>query len=235
MLTCESYFGENCRLFFGHGVDHLLRLCRVCLCSRLQKPLRLGKACCNAEFKPLPARNVTVRLVQLYRSPHVEKELRVDLTFKPHIIKTAQQWMQQHTPDPWKDREFVRVLIHVRRTDYLRRHDYIKTTADYFRQSMAYFTDCLERVQFVVLSDDLKWCKRNLKASNIVFSSRHSPIVDMAIASLCDHAIITVGTFGHWAAWFANGVTIFQKRPKSDGTAPSNRSLATMPGVSPHH
>jgi len=31
----------------------------------------------------------------------------------------------------------------------------------------------------------------------------------MAIASLCDHAIMTVGTYGWWAAWFANSISYF--------------------------
>ena len=46
---------------------------------------------------------------------------------------------------------------------------------------------------------------------NVVYSSRKSPTDDMAIASLCDHAIITIGSFGWWVAWFAGGVTITQK------------------------
>ena len=67
---------------------------------------------------------------------------------------------------------------------------------------MSHFTDCLgDHVQFVVISDDPGWCRKNIKAANIVFSVGHSPAVDMAIASLCDHAIITAGSYGWWAAW----------------------------------
>jgi len=183
----------------------------------------------DKKFELLPACNVTIESVfASYKYfQHIEEELRVDLTFKPKIIKTARQWLRQHTPKEWKYKEFVRVLIHVRRTDYAVEKQiqcgWPMPSADYFRKSMAYFTDCLERVQFVVLSDDTLWCKANLNATNIVFSSGHSPINDMAIASLCDHAIITVGTYGWWAAWFANGVTITQRMLPIEGSKLSKR------------
>jgi len=128
----------------------------------------------------------------------------------------------QVTPAKWRGMDFVRVVIHVRRTDYATSaaaHDgWTHPTSDYFNRSMSYFTDCLERVQFVVLSDDIRWCREHLSASNVVFSSKHSPAVDLAIASLCDHAIVTIGSFGWWAAWLANGVTVTNKdvlRPNS--------------------
>ena len=152
----------------------------------------------------------------------VEEELRFDLTFRPHILDKARRWLKQRIPTEWKDEKFVRVLIHVRRTDFARskfeRSGWTMPTGEYFNRSMSYFTKCLERVQFVVLSDDLRWCMRHIHANYILYSTGHSPIGDMAIASLCDHAIITIGTFGWWAAWFANGVTITQKNLPRNGS-----------------
>ena len=118
--------------------------------------------------------------------------------------------------------EFERVVVHVRRADYatleLTRRGWTQPSLQYFERAISYFTECLERVQFVVLSDDIRWCREHLSASNVVFSSKHSPAVDLAIASLCDHAIVTIGSFGWWAAWLANGVTVTNKdvpRPNS--------------------
>lgn len=192
-----------------------------------------GNQIYDRKFEKLPARNVTIQSVfaSFKYFQHVEKELRADLTFKPYIINKARVWLEQKKPRKWQNREFVRVLIHVRRTDFLRRPDYIKPTTDYFRQSVAYFTDCLERVQFVVLSDDLNWCRNNIKAKDIVFSKGHSPIEDLAIASLCDHAIITVGTYGWWAAWFANGVTVVHRRLKFANATSLIRPLPESIGV----
>ena len=75
----------------------------------------------------------------------------------------------------------------------------------------------------MVLSDDPAWCREHINATNIAYSTEHSPIVDLAIASLCDHAIITIGTFGWWAAWFANGITITQRNLPKKGSALSRR------------
>jgi len=183
----------------------------------------------DREFEHLSIRNVT--LIDVFQSykyfEHVEEELRCEFTFKPDILDTARRWLNDQIPDEWKDKEFVRVVIHVRRTDraspkYVEGGWYLPS-AEYFRESMSHFTNCLERVQFVVLSDDPAWCREHINGTNIVYSSGHSPIVDMAIASLCDHAIITIGTYSWWAAWFANGVTITQKNIPPSGSRLSKR------------
>ena len=66
------------------------------------------------------------------------------------------------------------------------------------------------QVQFVVLSDDPEYCRRTLVGPDVIHVEGNHPVVDLAIASLCDHAVITLGTFGWWAAWFAGGLTITQ-------------------------
>jgi len=136
----------------------------------------------------------------------------------------------QVTPEKWRGKNFVRVVIHVRRTDYTKpaqaRDGWTLPTFDYFKRAKAYFTDCLERVQFIVLSDEMNWCRNYLSGPNVVFGTgrAHSDDVDLAIASLCDHAIITIGSYGWWAAWLANGVTITNKDvPRPD--SPLSRRL----------
>jgi len=189
----------------------------------------VGPGIYDRKFEHLSARNISIdSIFASYKYfQHVEEELRQDLTFKPSIVDTARQWLKQQTPDKWKNETFVRVLIHVRRTDYtnvLHEQDGWPTpTAGYFHRATSFFTDCLERVLFVVLSDDPAWCRKHILVTDIVYSSRHSPIVDMAIASLCDHAIITVGTYGWWAAWFANGLTVTQRNLPTNGSKLSNR------------
>jgi len=189
----------------------------------------LGSGIYDRKFERISARNVSIdSIFASYKYfQHVEEELRQDLTFKPSIVDTARRWLEQRTPDKWKDKTFVRVLIHVRRTDYTdARHEqdgWPSPTDDYFQRATSFFTDCLRRVLFVVLSDDPVWCRKHIHATDIVYSSGHSPIVDMAIASLCDHAILTVGTYGWWAAWFANGLTVTQRNLPRNGSQLSRR------------
>ena len=93
-------------------------------------------------------------------------------------------------------------------------------TLSYFHRAMSYFTDCLERVQFIILSDAMWWSRKNLAMPNVVYADGHghSAAVDLAIASLCDHGVVTIGSYGWWAAWLTNGVVITNKevpRPRS--------------------
>ena len=184
----------------------------------------------DKKFEQLPERNVSLwwTWLQSYKYfQQVEDQLRIDLTFNRSVLDKARRWLSKQTPENWRYVEFVRVLIHVRRQDYdnpiLERRGWTKPTMDYFQRSMSYFTDCLKRVQFVVLSDDPAWCRRHLRAKNIIYPRKHSPIIDLAIASLCDHAIITIGSYGWWAAWFANGITITQKNMPRNGSIISEK------------
>jgi len=118
-------------------------------------------------------------------------------------------------------RHTTRVGVHVRRGDMLIAHSggYTVAPPSYFRSAMRYFTERYDYVQFIVCSDDIAWCRRNLpvfvdSASNIEmqFSEARSPQVDLAILTRCEHVIMSVGTFGWWAAWLANGTTIYYGR-----------------------
>jgi len=189
----------------------------------------LGVSIYDKKFEKLPQRNVSLLayLASYKYFMHVEDQLRLDLTFKSNILNTAQAWLEKHVPRKWKGHIFTRVVMHVRRTDFTQAKQvgdgWHQPTSEYFQRSMAFFTDCLERVQFVVLSDDPPWCQKHVNGSDVIYSSGNTPIIDMAIASLCDHAIITVGSYGWWAAWFANGITITQKDIPRTGTKLSQR------------
>lgn len=88
---------------------------------------------------------------------------------------------------------------------------------------MSYFNNKFRRVVFLIVSDDIPWCRRHIPANNVIFSDSKSAGVDLAIMSLCDHAIITVGSFGWWGGWLvsetAGGEVIYYDgypRPNSE-------------------
>ena len=66
---------------------------------------------------------------------------------------------------------------------------------------------------FVVVSDDLQWCKNTFQDMDDVYFSHedHSPYLDLAILSKCNHSIFGLGTFGWWGAYLAGGNTILAK------------------------
>ena len=122
------------------------------------------------------------------------------------------------------------VGIHVRRGDRAN-ENWMKLgqmipRLQYLKNAMAYFLSKYTNVNFIVCSDDISWCKQNLKKGmlNCVseygthFSSGKSAEWDMALLAQCNHSIVTVGTFGWWGAWFAGGETIYFNHPFSNGS-----------------
>ena len=69
-------------------------------------------------------------------------------------------------------------------------------------------------------TDNLKWTKkyialeavfRNRSNTSVVYSEGNSPAFDMALLASCDALIISTGTYGWWAAWFANKATVYYR------------------------
>uniref|UniRef100_A0A0B6YVN7 L-Fucosyltransferase n=1 Tax=Arion vulgaris TaxID=1028688 RepID=A0A0B6YVN7_9EUPU len=99
---------------------------------------------------------------------------------------------------------------------------------------------------FFVTSDDITWCQDNImppKLSEIftedtlqkttvgllknktlqdkvpiIFSRLPDSWADFSVLTLCNHSIITVGTFGWWSAWLANGDVVYYKDYPLPGT-----------------
>ena len=51
------------------------------------------------------------------------------------------------------------------------------------------------------MSDDINWCKENLKGDNIIFIEDEPDYVDLWLMSLCEHNIITNSSFSWWGSW----------------------------------
>ncbi|XP_074651625.1 galactoside alpha-(1,2)-fucosyltransferase 2-like [Tubulanus polymorphus] len=119
------------------------------------------------------------------------------------------------------------VGIHVRRGDNLSVFNigfgYVVADEQYIERAMQKMTSMYKNILFIVVSDDIVWCEDNIKYyNNTIFSYGKSAAVDMAILSMCNHVIMTTGSFGWWASWLANGTTIYYKNWPRPG---SNLSL----------
>jgi len=61
---------------------------------------------------------------------------------------------------------------------------------------------------FLIVSDDLEWCRKFLLDSDDVVIASKSAAHDFALLSSSDHTIVDYGTFGYWGALMAGGHTI---------------------------
>jgi len=98
------------------------------------------------------------------------------------------------------------VSLHVRRGDYLALADVMSPTGpDYYARAAAYIGARVERPEFFVFSDDLEWCRKNIK---IDFPTTYVDIPEgprashhLRLMSLCEHNIIANSSFSWWGAW----------------------------------
>jgi galactoside 2-L-fucosyltransferase 1/2 len=111
------------------------------------------------------------------------------------------------------------VGVHVRRTDYIgylkRKYNASPATPDYFIRQMNVFRNKYQRVLFVVMSDDPKWCESEFRGDDIVVMKTNSPSQDLAIMAACNHSIIDYGTYGVWGAILSGGDTLVYNLSKT--------------------
>lgn len=94
------------------------------------------------------------------------------------------------------------VAIHVRRGDLVT-HQKITPLVkmSYYDRAIKHFTD-LGYTDFMIFSDDMKWCKENFKQKvKFHYSGLSDAKDDLALQSCCEHQIISNSTFSWWSAW----------------------------------
>jgi len=169
---------------------------------------------------------VTIRLAGSFCSwkytQPIEDQLRRNLRFHEKLTKFANTFLSSNVPYGWNISTFVRVGVHVRLGNFLggwaRGRGFTVASLIYLKRAMAYFVERHPMVQFVVASNNIGWCRQSMKASwfnqklvNITFSMKHSAEQDLALLASCNHTIMTTGTYSWWAAFLANGTTVYYK------------------------
>ncbi len=101
------------------------------------------------------------------------------------------------------------VSIHVRRGDYLETEINRKLygnicTLGYYEQAIKLIKQKVENPYFFIFSNDIAWCKENLKVENaeyIDWNTGADSYIDMQLMSLCKNNILANSTFSWWGAW----------------------------------
>lgn len=92
--------------------------------------------------------------------------------------------------------------VHIRRGDYLRFPDtfHILDTSYYIEAIKRVCRD--SKIEYIfVMSDDIKWCRENIKDDRIVCVTGHPDHHEMLLMSMCSHNVISNSTFSWWGAW----------------------------------
>lgn len=105
------------------------------------------------------------------------------------------------------------VSLHVRRGDYVNFENMKKIMGDtdlsYYDRAISYVAERVSRPHFFVFSDDIAWCRENMKIpfpATYCDSETAGPknAFHLELMSFCKHNIITNSTFSWWGAWLNN-------------------------------
>ncbi len=112
---------------------------------------------------------------------------------------------------------------------HVRRGDFLNLLYKHPVQPYEYYEKALEEINpsgnIFVFSDDIEWCKANLKFKNLIFMDGNSNIEDLLLMSMCKDNIIANSSFSWWAAWLNANKEKRVIAPKlwyQDGTSDDN-------------
>jgi hypothetical protein len=99
------------------------------------------------------------------------------------------------------------VYVGVRRGDYVSNpkfaKEWITFNIEYYEKALRLIKEKVPSPTLFIFSDDIEWCKINLKTDlPIIFSDANIPVYDnFMIATKCKHNIIANSSFTFWIAW----------------------------------
>ncbi|XP_006868458.1 PREDICTED: galactoside 2-alpha-L-fucosyltransferase 1 [Chrysochloris asiatica] len=149
---------------------------------------------------------------------HIREKIRSEFKLHEHLREEAQSVLRSIRLGHTRATPSTFVGVHVRRGDYLKvmpqRWKGVVADRAYLQQAMDWFRERHEAPIFVVTSNGMDWCQENIDTSrgDVIFAGNGhegSPARDFALLTECNHTIMTIGTFGFWAAYLAGGDTVY--------------------------
>ena len=124
---------------------------------------------------------------------HASKQIRNLFKFKQQHVDSSNNLFSYLEIDPHET-----TSLHIRRGDFVAKQQYHPL------QSPQYFFEATISARLknvLIFSDDIQWCKDNIKSKNVYYSNLTSCFSDMKAMSMCRYNIIVNSTFGWWGAW----------------------------------
>ena len=109
--------------------------------------------------------------------------------------KNVEQLLQKKYPDLSDT-----CSIHIRRGDYVNHPLHEVCNLDYYKRAIAEIERRTTIRKFVVFSDDIQWCRNNLRGQFEFVDGNHD-IEDIFLMSMCTHHIIANSSFSWWGSW----------------------------------
>jgi len=133
----------------------------------------------------------------------VEEQLRQDFRFSREIIPESSELLTRIESSN-------AICLNVRRTDFLKVDTLNATNKDYFLRGADYLGHKLSEPRFFVFSDDVAWCRENIKLDfpTEFVDHEHKGFKFgnyMQLMMRCKHYLIPNSSYAWWAAWLNTG------------------------------
>ena len=117
------------------------------------------------------------------------------------------------------------ICVHVRRGDLQSKGHkdvgYKMAPLEDVHFAMNWMERKFKQVIFFLASEGHKFCRKHFPQQNVFVSNMTSDYEDFVLMQSCDHVIMTVGTFGWWAAWMTSqrgGDVMYYRHPFTFGS-----------------
>lgn len=155
-------------------------------------------------FSEIPYFPGNVKLEGYFQSERYFEEFKGEIKglilLPPEAIAKADSFLSKLPDRPY-------TAIHVRRGDFLK-FSKVHEVCDlkYYKAAMKKVGDS----SFVVISDDIEWCRKNFDTRHVWFSSFENEVEDFTLMTACQHKIISNSSFSWWASYVSeeNGVVV---------------------------
>ena len=100
-------------------------------------------------------------------------------------------------------------FIHIRRGDYLNLSEY------HTNLPISHYIEGMNELGFekyLCMSDDIEWCKENIKDSRVSFSEKTSEIEDLRLMESCKGGVIANSSFSWWGAYLSESKKVIIPR-----------------------
>ena len=144
-----------------------------------------------------------------------QSELKKEFQFKKEIEETTKDYFDELKK---KYNEKTLTGIHVRRGDTIG-EDHIhngQLGGCLVLPNATWYDKMITKIRsddnmFLVISDDIEWCKENIKGDDVIYSKfsvdGHSEIkseyLDLCLITYCDNFVMSCSTFSWWGAWLS--------------------------------
>lgn len=144
------------------------------------------------EYKPFPQITEDTSISGAFQSYRYFDENVVKKLFqKPDYVN---EYILSNYPNLGKDV----TAVHIRRGDYL------PIPHKFPVMSLSYFKNAIQQIgngRFMIISDDIDWCKQNFIGPEYSFSNSRDALIDLFLIASCQNVIMSNSSFSWWGAF----------------------------------